>query len=36
MYDSPRNTRVIKLNMMRWEGHVARMGEMTCIQNFDR
>jgi hypothetical protein len=26
-YPSPRLIRIIKLNKMKWEGHVARMGE---------
>jgi len=27
MYSSPNIVRVIKLKIMRWAGHVARMGE---------
>jgi hypothetical protein len=27
LFCSPNNIRVIKLRRMRWEGHVARMGE---------
>ena len=33
MYSSPNIARVIKSRRMRWEGHVARMGEERCIQS---
>jgi len=33
LYSSPNIIRVIKSRIMRWAGHVARMGE-SCIQNF--
>jgi hypothetical protein len=31
LYSSPNIVRMIKLRRMRWEGHVARMGEGRCI-----
>jgi hypothetical protein len=35
LYCSPSIVRVIKARRMRWEGHVARMGEVRgCIQHF--
>jgi hypothetical protein len=35
LYSSPNIVRVIKLRMMRWAGHVARMGGgERCLQGF--
>ena len=34
LYSSPSIFRVIKLRIIRWAGHVARMGDK-CIQDFD-
>jgi hypothetical protein len=35
LYSSPSIVRVIKARRMRWEGHVARMGEVRgCTQHF--
>jgi hypothetical protein len=34
LYSSPNIIRVIKSRIMRWAGHVARMGEKRCIQDF--
>jgi hypothetical protein len=31
LYSSPNIVRVIKLRMIRWAGHVARMGEGRCV-----
>jgi hypothetical protein len=33
-YWSPNIVRVIKSNIMRWAGHIARMGEERSIQGF--
>jgi hypothetical protein len=35
-YSSPNIVRVIKSRIMRWAGHVTRMGEGRCIQDFGR
>ena len=34
LYCSPNILRVIKLRRMRWEGHVARMGERRGVTGF--
>jgi hypothetical protein len=34
LYSSPNIIRVMKSRRMRWAGHVARMGEKRCIQEF--
>jgi hypothetical protein len=34
LYSSSNIIRVIKSRRMRWAGHVARMGEKQCIQDF--
>jgi hypothetical protein len=34
LYSSPNIVRVIKSRRMRWTGHVARMGEGRCLQDF--
>jgi len=36
LYASPNIIRVIKSRWMRWEGHVARMGDEKRTQSFDR
>jgi hypothetical protein len=36
LYTSPNIIGIIKSRRMALAGHVARMGEETCIQNFDR
>jgi hypothetical protein len=33
LYASPNNFRVIKLRRMRWEGHVAHLGEIRSAYN---
>jgi hypothetical protein len=33
LYSSPGIVRMIKARRMRWEGHVARMGEVRCAYN---
>jgi hypothetical protein len=33
LYSSPSIIRMIKSRMMRWSGHVTRMGEEECIEN---
>jgi len=35
LYSSPNIIWVIKSRWMRWVGHVARLGEERCIQDFD-
>jgi len=34
LYTSPNIIRVMKSRTMRWVGHVAGMGGVTCLQNF--
>jgi hypothetical protein len=34
--NSPNIIRVIKSRRMRWEGHIARMGEKKCIEGFSK
>ena len=34
MYSSPNVFRVIKSRRMRWAGHVVRIGDEGCIQDF--
>jgi hypothetical protein len=36
LYSSPNVIRVMKSMRLRWVGHVARMGDEKCMQNFGR